>query len=172
MTRVAIVTGGNKGIGYATCKGLSTKFDGDVFLTARSEERGLAAVEQLKKEGFTVKFHQLDIDDSSSNEKLRDFMKFMYGGIDVLVNNAGIAFKGSATESMEVQAEVTCKTNYWSTKNVCDILFPILKPGARVVNVSSFVSTLPTLPDSELKKKLATSGSGLTVSILNVIYIT
>jgi NAD(P)-dependent dehydrogenase (short-subunit alcohol dehydrogenase family) len=46
MTRVAIVTGGNKGVGYGVCKGLSKKFDGDIFLTARSEERGLAAVEQ------------------------------------------------------------------------------------------------------------------------------
>ena len=35
MTRVAIVTGGNKGIGYATCRALSKKFDGDVYLTAR-----------------------------------------------------------------------------------------------------------------------------------------
>ena len=62
---------------------------------------------------------------------LRDFMKEKYGGIDVLVNNAAIAFKNSATEPMGVQAEVTCKTNYWSTKNVCDLLFPILRPGAR-----------------------------------------
>ena len=64
----------------------------------------------------------------------RDFMKEKYGGIDVLVNNAAIAFKGNATEPMGLQAEVTCKTNYWSTKNACDILFPILRPGAREAN--------------------------------------
>ena len=70
MTRVAIVTGGNKGIGYATCRALAKKFDGgDVFLTARSAERGNAAVEELAKEGCTVKFHQLDIDDVASIEK-------------------------------------------------------------------------------------------------------
>ena len=68
--RVAIVTGGNKGIGYATCRALSKKFDdGDVFLTARSAERGNAAVEELEKEGCSVKFHQLDIDDADSIEK-------------------------------------------------------------------------------------------------------
>ena len=71
MTRVAIVTGGNKGIGYATCRALAKKFDGgDVFLTARSAERGNAAVEELAKEGCTVKFHQLDIDDVASIEKV------------------------------------------------------------------------------------------------------
>ena len=49
MTKVAVVTGSNKGIGFAVVNGLFGKFDGDIFLTARSEERGLAAVEELKK---------------------------------------------------------------------------------------------------------------------------
>ena len=48
-TKVAVVTGSNKGIGFAIVKGLLQKFDGDVFLTSRNEERGLAAVEGLKK---------------------------------------------------------------------------------------------------------------------------
>jgi carbonyl reductase 1 len=168
MSRVAIVTGGNKGVGFATCRGLSKKFNGDVYLTARSSERGMAAVAELLKEGCTVHFHQLDIDDPSSIEKMRDFMKKKYDGIDVLINNAAIAFKGNATEPMGVQADLTCKTNYWSTKNVCDLLFPTLKPGARVVNVSSSAGKLSTMPDSDLKKKMASSGFGLTVS--NFLY--
>ena len=49
MSKVAVVTGSNKGIGLAIVKGLVAKFEGDVYLTSRSEERGLAAVEQLKK---------------------------------------------------------------------------------------------------------------------------
>ena len=56
-------------------------------------------------------------------------MKEKYGGIDVLINNAAIAFTSDSAEPLAVQAEVTCRTNYWSTKNACDILFPILKPG-------------------------------------------
>jgi carbonyl reductase 1 len=48
--KVAVVTGSNKGIGFAIVKGLlQQNFGGDVLLTARSEERGLAAVEQLQK---------------------------------------------------------------------------------------------------------------------------
>lgn len=62
-------------------------------MTARSEERGLAAVEELKKLGLNPKFHQLNIDDHSSIENLRDFLKANYGGLDILVNNAAIAFK-------------------------------------------------------------------------------
>ncbi len=166
MCRVAIVTGGNKGVGFATCRGLSKKFDGDVYMTARSEERGIAALEELKKEGCNIHFHQLDIDDQASIERLRDFMKEKYGGIDVLINNAAIAFKTDATEPLGVQAEITMKTNYWSTKNACDILFAILKPGARVANVSSGIGLLSRMPDTNLRKKLKSSGSGLTVSSL------
>ena len=53
-----------------------------------------------------------------------------------------IAFKQNATESFAVQAEVTLKTNYWDNKRACEILFPILNSGARVVNVSSSVGFL------------------------------
>ena len=61
MTKVAIVTGSNKGIGLAIVKGLAKTFEGDVYLTSRNEERGLKAVQQLKDQGTNVLYHQLDI---------------------------------------------------------------------------------------------------------------
>lgn len=155
MTKVAIVTGGNKGIGYATVKGLAQKFDGDVYLTARNEERGMNAVKALEAEGVKVHFHQLDIDDPKSNEKLAAFIKEKYGGIDVLVNNAAIAFKQAATDPFSVQAKVTVATNYFSVKNTCENLFPLLRSGARVVNVSSSAGFLLNIPSEDLRKKFA-----------------
>ena len=140
--KVAVVTGSNKGIGFAIVRALCKKFDGDVYLTSRDEGRGKDAVEALKKEGLNPKFHILDIGNEETLVNLRDFLKEKYGGIDVLVNNAGIAFKQGATESMGVQAEVTLGTNYWANKRTCEILFPILNPGARVVNVSSSLGFL------------------------------
>ena len=95
----------------------------------------------------------------------RDFMKEKYGGIDILVNNAGIMFPVDAKEHMGMQAEVTCRTNYWSTKNVCDILFPILKAGARVVNVSSSAGKVANMKESPIKAKFISSGNTLTVSV-------
>ncbi|EGW00852.1 Carbonyl reductase [NADPH] 1 [Cricetulus griseus] len=94
-SRVALVTGANKGIGFAITRELCRKFSGDVVLTARDgdEERGKAAVQQLQAEGLSPRFHQLDIDDLQSIRALRDFLLKEYGGLDVLINNAGIAFK-------------------------------------------------------------------------------
>jgi len=64
-----------------------------LFKPARDEARGKEAVAKLEKEGFHPKFHQLDINDKSSIERFRRFLLEKYGGLDVLVNNAGIAYK-------------------------------------------------------------------------------
>ena len=65
MTKVAIVTGSNKGIGLAIVRGLAKTFDGDVYLTSRNEERGLQAVQKLNDQGINVLYHQLDISNES-----------------------------------------------------------------------------------------------------------
>lgn len=67
-----------------------------------------------------MKFHQLDIDAAASVEKLRDFLKETYGGLDVLINNAAIAFKSNATESMGHQVSFHCSigsTSSWNSDN-------------------------------------------------------
>ncbi|XP_062618376.1 carbonyl reductase [NADPH] 1-like [Saccostrea cucullata] len=139
--KVAVVTGSNKGIGYAIVRGLCKQFDGDVYLTARNEELGKQAVKILNSEGLSPKFHQLDITDQASIDRLRDFLKTTYGGLDGLVNNAGMAYKQASTAPFSEQAEVTIKTNYFGTLTVCEALFPLLRPHARVVNVSSMSSS-------------------------------
>ncbi|KAL1788176.1 carbonyl reductase [NADPH] 1 [Sigmodon hispidus] len=139
-SRVAVVTGGNKGIGFAITRDLCRKFSGDVLLTARDEARGKAAVQQLQAEGLNPRFHQLDINDLQSIRALRDFLRKEYGGLDVLVNNAGIAFKTADPTPFHIQAEVTMKTNFFGTKDICTELLPLIKPQGRVVNVSSMVS--------------------------------
>ncbi|XP_004697001.1 carbonyl reductase [NADPH] 1-like [Echinops telfairi] len=139
-SRVALVTGANKGIGFAITRELCRHFSGDVVLAARDAERGRAAVQQLQTEGLNPRFHQLDIDDPQSIRALRDFLRREYGGLDVLVNNAGIAFKNADPTPFHIQAEVTLKTNFFSTRNICTELLPLIKPQGRVVNVSSMAS--------------------------------
>ncbi|XP_073524483.1 carbonyl reductase [NADPH] 1-like [Phyllobates terribilis] len=138
--RVAVVTGGNKGVGLAVVRSLCKQFQGDVYLTARDPKLGEEAVKALNKEGLSPHFHQLDINNPVSIQALRDFLKEKYGGLDVLINNAGIAFKVADTAPFATQAEVTLKTNFFGTQDVSRELLPIIKPNGRVVNVSSMVS--------------------------------
>ncbi|XP_069492221.1 carbonyl reductase [NADPH] 1-like [Ambystoma mexicanum] len=138
--RVAVVTGGNKGIGLAIVRAMCKQFDGDVYMTARDPKLGEEAVQKLQQEGIKSLFHQLDITNLQSINALRDFLKQEYGGLDVLINNAGIAFKGADPTPFDVQAEVTLKTNFFATRDVCTQLLPLIKPHGRVVNVSSIVS--------------------------------
>ncbi|XP_030186081.1 3beta-hydroxysteroid dehydrogenase isoform X2 [Lynx canadensis] len=130
-TRVALVTGANKGIGFAIVRDLCRQFSGDVVLTARDEARGQAAVQRLQAEGLSPRFHLLDIDDLQSIRALRDFLRKEYGGLDVLVNNAGIAFKTNDPTPFHIQAEVTMKTNFFGTRDVCTELLPLMKPQGR-----------------------------------------
>lgn len=134
--RVAVVTGSNKGIGLAIVRALCSQFQGDVFLTSRDVGRGQTAVDSLTSEGLKPKFHQLDIDNLNSIITAAAFFKEAYGGVDVLINNAGIAF-GKDQTPFSVQAELTLKTNFFATRDMLTHFLPLVRPGGRVVNVSS-----------------------------------
>ncbi|XP_021041185.1 carbonyl reductase [NADPH] 1-like [Mus caroli] len=153
-SRVALVTGANKGIGFAITRDLCQQFSGDVVLTARDEARGLAAVQKLQAEGLSPHFHQLDIDDPQSIRALHDFLLKEYGGLDVLVNNAGIAYKGTDLTHFHILREAAMKTNFFGTQAVCTELLPLIKTQGRVVNISSLIS-LEALKNCspELQKK-------------------
>ncbi|XP_023215206.1 carbonyl reductase [NADPH] 1-like [Centruroides sculpturatus] len=155
-TKVAVVTGGNKGIGFAIVKALCQKYDGHVYLTARDEQRGKNAIVELEKLGLQPKFHLLNISSLESIRQFRDYLKQKYDGLDVLVNNAAIAYKVASTAPFAEQAENTVGVNFFDTLNVCKELFPLLRPHARVVNVSSSAGMLSRVGSEELQKKFST----------------
>ncbi|XP_077978878.1 carbonyl reductase [NADPH] 3-like [Glandiceps talaboti] len=139
--RVALVTGGNKGIGFAIVRALCKEFDGHVYLTARNEERGRKAVKALEDEGFHPHFHQLDITSQESIKKCRDFLEEKYGGLDTLVNNAAIAYKIDSQTPFPEQAKTTIECNFFGLLNTCKTLIPLLRPHSRVVHVASSSGT-------------------------------
>jgi len=155
--RVFVVTGSNKGVGFAAVKALCQKVGGNdlVYLTARSVERGAEAVKQLESDGLKPRFHQLDIEDQASIDAFAQYLKKEHGGLDVLVNNAAIAYKAAATEPFGEQAENTIRVNYFATQALCKALFPLLRSHARVMNVCSCVGHLPKVPGEQLRNKLS-----------------
>ncbi|XP_078686737.1 carbonyl reductase [NADPH] 1-like [Branchiostoma floridae x Branchiostoma belcheri] len=137
MSRVAVVTGANKGIGLEIVRGLCRQFDGTVYLTARNEKLGQEAVQKLKSEGLNPSFHQLDITDEQSIQALKKHLQDKHGGLDVLVNNAGFAYKVGDTIPFGTQAVDSVGINFFGTLAVSKALLPIIRPHGRVVNVSS-----------------------------------
>ena len=94
--RLAIVTGANKGIGYHCVEQLRDALpaaDADVLLTSRNEALGLAAAKAVRQAcgggAGAILYQQCDIADEASVEKLRAWVEREYGGVDLLVNNAG-----------------------------------------------------------------------------------
>ncbi len=85
MTYTALVTGGNRGIGFEACRELAAA-GLHVLLTARSADVGEQAAERLRAEGLDVTFELLDVADPDSVRGCAERV----GDVDVLVNNAGI----------------------------------------------------------------------------------
>ncbi|KAA8583453.1 hypothetical protein FQN60_014661, partial [Etheostoma spectabile] len=135
--KVAVVTGSNKGIGLAIVRALCKEYQGDVYLTSRDASRGEDAVKTLAADGLKAAFHQLDIDDVNSIAAAAAYFKDKYGGVDVLVNNAGIAFKGADPAPFAVQAEVTLKTNFFATRDMLTHFLPLIKAGGFPVTMTS-----------------------------------
>ena len=154
IERIAVVTGSNQGLGLDIVKALLGKFDGIIYLTARIPYSGLSAVESLKADGFSsdrIKSHQLDINDVKSVQDFRNHLEIHHGGLDILINNAAFV-------CMELdQAKDVIKTNYFGLKRICDAMFGILRPGSRVVNISSDTGLLKNIPNSALRNKFRNS---------------
>ena len=111
-----------------------------------------------------MKYHQLDIDNQESIDTFAKFIQTTYNGLDILVNNAAIAFKAADTTPFSIQAIETIRVNFTGTLNVCKALFPLLRPHARVVNVSSHVGMLKIVKDESVRNRL--KSPNLTISEL------
>jgi NAD(P)-dependent dehydrogenase (short-subunit alcohol dehydrogenase family) len=89
--RIALVTGGNRGLGFETCRQLA-RLGLTVILTARDITKGKAASKRLNDKGLDVTFYQLDVSDESNINHIADQVESQFGRIDVLVNNAAILY--------------------------------------------------------------------------------
>ncbi|MEU1211516.1 SDR family oxidoreductase [Streptomyces sp. NPDC005791] len=152
--KTALVTGANKGIGYEIAAGLGA-LGWKVGVGARDEERREAAVEKLRGAGVDAFGVPLDVTDDASVAAAARLIEETAGGLDVLVNNAGITGGGpqepSTIDLARVRAAVD--TNVFGVIRVTNAMLPMLRRSAspRIVNVSSSVGslTLQTTPGAE-----------------------
>ncbi|XP_014360917.2 carbonyl reductase [NADPH] 3 [Papilio machaon] len=152
-TKVAVVTGSNKGIGLSIVKGLCKRFDGVVYLTSRDVSRGKAAVENLNAEGLFPEFHQLDVSDRKSVERFRDHIKEKYDGIDILINNAGVS--GGLNSANYDECKSVININFNSILILEEIIFPIVRDNGRILNISSDCGHLSNIRNKYWIEKLS-----------------
>ncbi|GJS21090.1 glucose/ribitol dehydrogenase [Tanacetum coccineum] len=156
--RCAVVTGGNKGIGFEICRQLALTGI-EVILTSRNESRGVEAVEKLNSSGLSnVIFHQLDITDSSSIARLGKFIETRFRKLDVLVqvtDERADLLTNVISEPYEL-GEKCLYINYYGTKAVTEALIPILQlsKSPRIVNVSSSAGDLILLHNEKMREEL------------------
>ena len=141
--KVAVVTGGNSGIGYATAQKL--KQDGaDVVITGRSTEKVAKAAEELGVKGLVA-----DVSDLSAIDQLVAQVKASHGQVDVLFVNAGIfqpAPVGSISEQVfDDQMNINFKGAVFTTEK----FLPILNDGASIINLSS-VNAYTGMPNTAI----------------------
>jgi len=149
----ALVTGANKGIGFAIAKGLGA-LGWKVGIGARDDDRRDAAVAKLREAGVDAFGVPLDVTDDASVAAAVEVIKAEGGGLDVLVNNAGIT-GGMPQEPTTVQPETmrtVVETNVIGVIRVTNAMLPLLRESGspRIVNMSSSVGslTLQTTPDA------------------------
>ncbi|XP_042489545.1 salutaridine reductase isoform X2 [Macadamia integrifolia] len=141
---VAVVTGANKGIGYAFVKRLA-ELGLTVILTCRDVLRGQNVIELFRAQGLLdVHFFRLDVTDPALINAFVSWLREEYGGLDILVNNAGVSFNEIGENSVE-HAETVIKTNYYGTKLLTEALLPLFRRSSslsRILNISSQLGQL------------------------------
>jgi uncharacterized oxidoreductase len=140
--KTVLITGGGSGIGFAIAKLLANKGN-KVLITGRNEDKLKNAASKVDG----LHYFTCDINSKNDVDQLVQYIVKTFGGLDILINNAGQAFLnqlGDTADSAEkAGAEMT--TNYLSVISLTDKLLPLLKQSneAAIVNVSSILAFLP-----------------------------
>ena len=146
-SKVALVTGGTRGIGFETVRQLAQS-GVHTLLAGRDRNKAVDAALKLQGEGLPVEAITLDITDPASIDAAASEIERKFGKLDILVNNAGIiAEDRTATRPSQQSVAAwreTFDTNVFAVVATTQALLPLLQkaPAARIVNVSSILGSL------------------------------
>lgn len=145
-TRVALVTGANRGIGQEIVRQLA-RLGIIAVIGSRSLEKGLAAAEPLEREGLVTPVVALDVTDEASVRAAVAQAMGPFGRIDILVNNAGILIDGPSARVAAIDDDIfakTFETNVLGPARMIKAVLPMMREQAygRIVNISSGLGQL------------------------------
>jgi NAD(P)-dependent dehydrogenase (short-subunit alcohol dehydrogenase family) len=177
---VALVTGANKGIGLQIAKDLATR-GLTVLVGSRNLEQGEAAAKSI---GANARAVQIDVTSQASIAAAAERIRKELGRLDVLVNNAAIAYAGKPDVSFEekmtagrpsvasiADVRAVFETNVFGVIAVTQAMLPLLReaPAGRIVNVSSSVGSLTRQAD--LSNPMLSISYGPSKTALNAITV-
>jgi len=139
--RTAVVTGGNRGIGFAIAEGLARQ-GARVVIANRSEQGGLAAVQRLLDQGLRAEAVTTDVSVGASVTHLVDTVLQRHGCIDILVNSAAVITRKPVEEFTEEEWDRIMNTNLRGAFLCCRDVgrHMIERRKGKIVNISSNVS--------------------------------
>ncbi|HEY3512285.1 SDR family oxidoreductase [Kribbella sp. NPDC051137] len=146
--KVAIVTGGSRGIGAATALALADEGADVAISYSSSADRAKAVVTELEAQGVRAMAFQADQADAKQAVGLIHNVVQQFGKLDILVNNAGFtaaaSVDGEAADESAVDRQLAI--NYTSVVAAIEAATPLLPEGGRIVSISSGVATRVGFP--------------------------
>ncbi|QEO13071.1 SDR family NAD(P)-dependent oxidoreductase [Agromyces intestinalis] len=148
--RIALVTGANKGLGFATARLLAQR-GLTVLLGSRDAAKGEQAVLALQREGLQAQLAVIDVTDDASVTSAVSRIDIEYGHLDVLVNNAGVLIRRPALLVTADEMRIEFETNVFGMVRVVHGMLPLLRraPDPRIVNVSSDSASFANTADPD-----------------------
>lgn len=148
--RVALVTGANRGIGYAISRLLGEQ-NITVILGSRDPNKGAAACSRLQEAGLDAHFEMLDVTDEKSIKAAIEIIQAQFERLDILVNNAGIMIDAEV-DARNVDQDIiqqTLQTNVMGPLLLCQNCISLMKTNGygRIVNMSSTLGSLTEIAD-------------------------
>ncbi len=173
MPPVAIVTGGNRGLGRETCRQLA-ELGWTVVLTARDPDKAATAAVELTDEvpGSVIVPWTLDVTDSGQAAALSAFVADHYPGVDALVNNAGAIFEPpDANGPLEVDPDLVLETFETNTVGALKVTRAlagqVAAVGGNVVNVSSGMGGIAEMDGGWTGYRLSKAGLNALTRVLH-----
>jgi len=169
--KTALITGGNKGIGFATARELGAR-GVTVFLGSRDPKRGQEASRALQAEKMDVRLVELDVIDQESIDDAAAHVRLEAGRLDILINNAGISVDSAAQNTLDGLRRVYA-TNVFGPFAVTRTFLPLLAEGrpSIVANISSGLGSLTRISSSGSNSRPPYLSYGSSKTALNAITV-
>ena len=170
MKRVALVTGGGRGIGYGISLSLARSGFDLAICGQREEEEVREPLGALRSEGAEVLYVRADVSDADARERLVEAVRSGYGRLDVLVNNAGVAPRerrdmlDATIESFDWVLDVNLRGPYFLTQSVANWMIEQHRADSEFAGCIVYVTSISSTVASTNRAEYCISKAGLSMA--------